>query len=273
METKILPASEEAIQEAAQLLREGQLVGIPTETVYGLGANAFDEAAVRSIFAAKGRPADNPLIVHVSRPEEAEPLCEVTETARTLMKAFCPGPLTMLMKRKSCISDVVTAGLPSVAIRIPSHPVAHRLLEVCGVPVAAPSANTSGKPSPTTAQHVVDDLHGKLPLILDGGECQVGLESTVIDLTAPIPTVLRPGGVTTEMLLTVLKEVKVADSVLRPLREGEKALSPGMRYRHYAPSGKLTMVKGTPEHVERCIRRHAEETLQNVQAVRIFAFE
>ena len=273
METKILPASEEAIQEAAQLLREGQLVGIPTETVYGLGANAFDEAAVRSIFAAKGRPADNPLIVHVSRPEEAEPLCEVTETARTLMKAFCPGPLTMLMKRKSCISDVVTAGLPSVAIRIPSHPVAHRLLEVCSVPVAAPSANTSGKPSPTTAQHVMDDLHGKLPLILDGGECQVGLESTVIDLTSPIPTVLRPGGVTPEMLLTVLKEVKVADSVLRPLREGEKALSPGMRYRHYAPSGKLTMVKGTPEHVERCIRRHAEETLQNGQAVRIFAFE
>ncbi len=273
METKILPVSEESIQEAARLLQQGQLVGIPTETVYGLGANAFDEAAVRSIFAAKGRPADNPLIVHVAHPEDAEPLCEVTDTARLLMKTFCPGPLTMLMKRKSCIPDVVTAGLPSVAFRIPSHPAAHRLLEVCGLPVAAPSANTSGKPSPTTAKHVLDDLHGKLPLILDGGECQVGLESTVIDLTSPIPTVLRPGGVTPEMLLTVLKEVKVADSVLRPLREGEKALSPGMRYRHYAPSGQLTMVKGTPEHVEQCIRRHADEAQRQGKPVRVFAFE
>ncbi len=148
METKILPASEEAIQEAAQLLREGQLVGIPTETVYGLGANAFDEAAVRSIFAAKGRPADNPLIVHVSRPEEAEPLCEVTETARTLMKAFCPGPLTMLMKRKSCISDVVTAGLPSVAIRIPSHPVAPGCWKCAVFLLPLPAPTPAANPAP-----------------------------------------------------------------------------------------------------------------------------
>lgn len=273
METKILPVSEEAIQEAALLLRQGRLVGLPTETVYGLGANAFDEAAVRSIFAAKGRPADNPLIVHVACPEDAEPLCEVTEAARKLMKAFCPGPLTMLLKRKPCIPDVVTAGLPSVAVRIPSHPAARRLLEVCGVPVAAPSANTSGKPSPTSAQHVYDDLHGRLPLILDGGECQVGLESTVIDLTSSIPTVLRPGGVTPEMIARVLGETQVADSVLRPLRDGEKALSPGMRYKHYAPSGKLTMVKGEPENVARCIRYHAQNALKEGKSVRIFAFE
>ena len=273
MDTQSLQPTDEAIQTAARVLREGGLVGMPTETVYGLGANALDDAAVRAIFAAKGRPADNPLIVHVPSPESVAPLCHISEAARALMERFCPGPLTLLMPKKPCIPAVVNAGLPSVAVRIPSHPVAQRLLQACGVPVAAPSANTSGKPSPTTAMHVYHDLHGKLPVILDGGECQVGLESTVVDMTSDIPTVLRPGGVTPEMLLTVLKEVRVADSVLRPLREGERALSPGMRYRHYAPGGQLTLITGQQAHVQALSLRMYREAAAAGRSARILAFE
>ena len=273
METQILAPTEEAVALAARILREGGLVGLPTETVYGLGANALDEAAVRAIFAAKGRPADNPLIVHVPAPEDAVPLCHISDASRALMERFCPGPLTLLMPKKPCVPDVVNAGLPSVAVRIPSHPVAQRVLRACGVPVAAPSANTSGKPSPTTALHVYHDLKGKLPLILDGGECQVGLESTVVDMTGDIPTVLRPGGITPEMLLEVLPEVRVADSVLRPLREGERALSPGMRYRHYAPGGELTLVKGSQENVRALCLRMYREAVAAGRSARILAFE
>ena len=189
------------------------------------------------------------------------------------MERFCPGPLTLLMPKKPCVPDVVNAGLPSVAVRIPSHPVAQRVLRACGVPVAAPSANTSGKPSPTTALHVYHDLKGKLLLILDGGECQVGLESTVVDMTSDIPTVLRPGGITQEMLLEVLPEVRVADSVLRPLREGERALSPGMRYRHYAPGGELTLVKGSQENVRALCLRMYREAVAAGRSARILAFE
>ena len=272
MDTVILPPTPENIQAAAAELRRGQLVGMPTETVYGLGANAFDAAAVRANFAAKGRPADKPLHVPVPGPEEAEPLCQVTDTARALMAAFCPGPLTMLLHKKPCVPDVVTAGLPSVAVRMPSHPVCQQLMRACGLPIAAPSANTSGKPSPTTARHVLNDLKGKLHIILEGGACQVGLESTVLDLTSPVPTVLRPGGVTPEMLLTVLPQVQVADSVMRPLRAGEKALSPGMSYRHYAPTGKLTVVKGSQSNVEARIRALTEQAAQSGQQARILAF-
>ncbi|MBQ8150360.1 MAG: threonylcarbamoyl-AMP synthase, partial [Clostridia bacterium] len=183
METLLLSPTEENLALAARALREGQLVGMPTETVYGLGADALNEEAVRAIFAAKGRPADNPLIVHVPSIEAAEPLCHIDERARRVMDHFCPGPLTLLLPKKPLIPQVVNAGLPSVAIRIPSHPVARKLLELSGVPVAAPSANTSGKPSPTTAPQVMDDLSGKLHSIVDGGSCEVGLESTVIDMT------------------------------------------------------------------------------------------
>lgn len=273
MKTLVLKPTDTAIAEAAEALRCGRLVAFPTETVYGLGANALDENAVHAIFAAKGRPADNPLIVHVPSPAEAEPLCYISDTARQVMDRFCPGPITLLMPKKPCVPEVVNAGLPSVAVRIPSHSVAHRLLCASGVPVAAPSANTSGKPSPTTAQHVYHDLNGKLPFILDGGECQVGLESTVLDMTGDIPTVLRPGGVTPEMLLEVLPEVRVADSVLRPLREGEKALSPGMRYRHYAPGGQLTLVTGTQPNVEALCLRMYREALSAGHSARILAFE
>lgn len=273
MITKVLAPTTEAIREAAQALRNGWLVGIPTETVYGLGANALDVDAVHRIFAAKGRPADNPLIVHVAELEDAEELCFISDTARALAERFCPGPLTMILPRKPIVPDVVTAGLDTVAIRVPSHPAAQALLRECRLPIAAPSANTSGKPSPTTAMHVYHDMNGKLPVILDGGECQVGLESTVITLAGDIPTVLRPGGITPEMLLEVLPEVRVADSVLRPLKTGEKALSPGMMYKHYAPGGLLTMVKGEQTHVERCCKKLYAQAKADGKTVRILAFD
>ena len=273
METLLLTPTEENLALAARALREGQLVGMPTETVYGLGADALNVEAVHAIFAAKGRPADNPLIVHVPSIEAAEPLCHIDERSRRVMEHFCPGPLTLLLPKKPVIPQVVNAGLPSVAIRIPSHPVARRLLELSGVPVAAPSANTSGKPSPTTAQHVFDDLQGKLHSIIDGGSCQVGLESTVVDMTREVPTVLRPGGITPDMLLSVLDEVAVADSVLRPLQKGEKALSPGMLYKHYAPKGTLTLVKGDAEKVQQLIRRLYAEAEADGRTVQILAFE
>lgn len=249
MKTRILPADGAGLDEAAELLRRGELVAFPTETVYGLGANALDPVAVPEIFAAKGRPGDNPLIVHIARTEQLDGLVEIPDAARPLMEAFWPGPLTILMPKKPVIPDVVTAGLPTVAVRMPAHPVALELLRRCDVPVAAPSANRSGKPSPTTAAHVYEDMDGRIPLIIDGGECSVGLESTVLDVTHGTPCILRPGGVTKAMLESVLGEVTVAGSVLRPLQQGEVALSPGMRYKHYSPDGQVTLVEGDPDRV------------------------
>ena len=235
---------------ASEILKGGGLVAFPTETVYGLGANALDREAVLSIFAAKGRPADNPLIVHIHDRKQLEPLCDVPERALPLMDAFWPGPLTILCNRKTVIPDQVTAGLPTVAVRMPSHPVARAMLQACDLPVAAPSANSSGRPSPTTAAHVLEDMNGKIPLIIDGGMCDVGVESTVLDLCHGDPVILRPGGVTREMIGSVLNcDVAVAGSVLRPPRENEKALSPGMRYRHYAPKAVVTLVQGPEDHV------------------------
>lgn len=273
MNTSVVLPTPANIQRAAALLRAGELVAFPTETVYGLGANALDVPAVAKIFAAKGRPADNPLIVHVATPEAAEPLCEIDSRAQALMERFWPGPLTLLLPKKSVIPSVTNAGLSSVAIRMPSHPVALALLEACQVPVAAPSANTSGRPSPTAAHHVLDDLNGKVELILDGGDCAVGLESTVLNLEGETPTIVRPGGVTQEMLQTVLGRVDVADSVMRPLRTGEKAVSPGMMYRHYAPHGQLTLVKGAPERVWQTCRTLYDDAIQAGQKVCILAYE
>ena len=204
METKLLAANEESLAWGAELLRRGELVAFPTETVYGLGANALDSAAVREIFAAKGRPADNPLIVHIWDREQLAQVCHVPPLAEKLMDAFWPGPLTLLMPRRESIPLVVTASLPTVAVRMPSHPVAAALLKACNVPVAAPSANRSGKPSPTTAHHVLEDMDGRIPLILDGGDCEVGVESTVLDISGETPCILRPGGITKAMLETVL---------------------------------------------------------------------
>ena len=259
METLCLPANAENIEKAALLLRDGQVVGFPTETVYGLGADALNEAAVRAIFAAKERPADNPLIVHVAHREQLDGLCEVTETARKLMDAYWPGPMTLLLKKTEKVPDVTTAGLPSVAVRCPDHPVAKALLEKCGLPIAAPSANRSGRPSPTAAAHVFEDMRGRIPMILDGGSCRVGVESTVLDLTGDVPCVLRPGAVTPEMVKKVAGKCTVAPSVMRPLKEGEAAPSPGMKHRHYAPKAKMTVFVGEEEKAIREICRRYDE--------------
>ena len=253
-DTRCLPADEDSIREAAELLRQGRVVAFPTETVYGLGADALNDAAVRAIFAAKERPADNPLIVHVWRREQLTGLCEVTENAEKLMDAFWPGPLTMLLKKTDRVPAVTTAGLPSVAVRCPDHPVAQALFRASNLPIAAPSANRSGRPSPTSAAHVMEDMRGRIPLILDGGNCRVGVESTVLDLTGPIPTVLRPGAVTPAMIAKVTGQCAVAPSVMRPLLAGEAAPSPGMRHRHYAPKAKMTVYIGEDARVAEVLK-------------------
>ena len=248
------------IGEAAELIKAGEVVAFPTETVYGLGANALDSQAVEKIFRAKGRPGDNPLIVLVSNVRDVDKLvAEVPRRARILMEAFWPGPLTMVFRKASIIPDRVTAGLDTVAIRMPNHPVALRLIDFSGLPVAAPSANRSGHISPTTAQHVLEDLDGRIPLILDGGKCCVGLESTVLDLTADVPVILRPGGVTLEMLEEVLGEVRVDLNVLRPVAGGQKVKSPGMKYTHYAPRAQVLIVRGELAHIVKRINELAEE--------------
>ncbi len=262
MQTRILTCSEQDMLEAARLLQAGELVAFPTETVYGLGANARDERAVRSIFAAKGRPADNPLIVHIYDLGQLNDLCHVPSGAEDLMKAFWPGPLTLLFPKKETVPSAVTAGLPTVAIRMPSHPAALSLLKTSGLPLAAPSANRSGRPSPTTVKHVLEDMDGYIPAVIDGGPCTVGVESTVLDICHDEPCILRPGGITREMLESVLKrKVKLADSILRPLRQNEVALSPGMRYKHYAPEGTVTLVEGDEKHVLAFMKSQIPEEL------------
>lgn len=247
MNTQLLTPKKENIDSAAEILRNGGLVGMPTETVYGLAANALDEKAVSSIFVAKGRPSDNPLIVHISCVEEIEKyglVRDFPESAKKLSDAFWPGPLTIIMPKGEAVPFVTTGGLDSVAIRLPSHEVAREIIKAAGCPLAAPSANLSGSPSPTTAQHVFEDLKDRIPLIIDGGSSDVGLESTVITLCTEIPTVLRPGKITLEELREVLGEVNLSDAVLEKLKEGEEAASPGMKYRHYAPKAKVYLVKG-----------------------------
>ncbi len=240
--TKIIRFQQDVsvLDEAASALARGGLVAFPTETVYGLGASALDETAVKNIFVAKGRPQDNPLIVHVSNRTMLEQVvCEIPEVAEKLMKQFWPGPLTIIMEKSSRISTTVTAGLETVAVRMPSHPAALHLIEKSGVPVAAPSANISGSPSTTRASHVMNDLTGRVDYIIDGGACQVGLESTVLDITGETPQILRPGGVSLEALREVLGNV-VYEPALKDSRETPK--SPGMKYRHYAPKAALYLV-------------------------------
>ena len=249
MDTLCLPVTADSLKMAAELLQQGQVVAFPTETVYGLGAHALDGAAVQKIFDAKERPADNPLIVHVAEPAQLTGICRVNEMARKLMDAYWPGPLTMLLPKEENVPDITTAGLPSVGVRCPRHPDALALLRACNLPIAAPSANRSGRPSPTTAAQVYDDMQGRIPLILDGGSSDVGVESTVLDLTGEIPCVLRPGAITPEMIAAIAGDCTVAGSVMRPLREGEHAPSPGMKHRHYAPKAKMTVFVGEDEKV------------------------
>lgn len=258
MHTQLLIPDDHAVALAAELIRRGELVGFPTETVYGLGANALDPAAVRRIFEAKGRPSDNPLIAHIASLNDLAPLigAKPSEAAKRMMEAFWPGPLTMIFPKSTRVPAEVTAGLGTVAVRFPSHPVAQALIARAGVPIAAPSANRSGRPSPTTAAHVLEDMNGRIPLILDGGACAVGVESTVVDMTGEIPRILRPGGVTAEMIARVAGKSEVDSAVMRPLAEGEKPRSPGMAHRHYAPHGTLTVFTGDEQRVisEICTR-------------------
>ncbi len=247
METSLIQLNrdnfEEAIQEAAGILTGGGLVAFPTETVYGLGADALNEAAVRSIFTAKGRPGDNPLIVHASTMLDAFQMArEIPEYAHGLAMQYWPGPLTLVLRKNGTVGDAVTAGLDTVALRVPSHPVALALIHAAGVPIAAPSANASGSPSPTRAEHVYHDLNGRIPLILDGGPCEVGLESTVCDCTLDRPVILRPGAVTAEMIERTVGSVSIHKAVLGQYKG--KAPSPGMKHRHYAPKARLTLVTG-----------------------------
>lgn len=246
MQTKVLKPTPESLALAAEILQKGGLVAFPTETVYGLGADATNAEAAKAIFAAKGRPADNPLIVHISSLSMLpEIVSSVPETAQKLMNAFWPGPLTIIMPKGKKIPYAVTAGLETVAVRFPVHPDAQAMIERCGLPIAAPSANLSGKPSPTTAAHVFEDMDGRIPLILDGGPCQVGLESTVVDATHGHIILLRPGGVTREMLEEALgEEVTLGRGVMEPLADGEKALSPGLKHKHYAPKAEVKVVLG-----------------------------
>ena len=245
MITEIFKVTENSILElnkASKLLNDGELVAIPTETVYGLGASALNKDACLNIFKAKGRPSDNPLIVHIARPQDAEKIAYTNDLYYKLAKRFMPGPLTVIMPKREIIPYEVTAGLDTVAIRCPEHKVANKLIEIAGIPIAAPSANTSGKPSPTTAQHVYDDMNGKIPMILDGGECKFGVESTVISITDNSIMLLRPGSVTVEMLKEICLNVSIASAVKEELKQGETALSPGMKYKHYAPKANLYLI-------------------------------
>ena len=239
---------EDKISAAAKILREGGLVGIPTETVYGLGANGLDGKAVKRIFEAKGRPQDNPLILHVTGPQWLPRYCaDIPPIAYVLARKFWPGPLTMILKRKPIVPDETTAGLDTVGMRCPNHPVTLAIIREAGVPIAAPSANTSGRPSCTTAQDVLEDMDGKIEGVVDGGPCTVGVESTILDLTCEPPRLLRPGGLPLEDLERLIGHIDVDKAVTSPLQEGEKHKAPGMKYRHYAPAEPVVIVSGSRE--------------------------
>ena len=258
MKTLVLSATQlNTITLAAQLIQQGELVAIPTETVYGLGANGLDENAVAKIFEAKGRPQDNPLILHLSCPEEMERYCHsIPEAAYALAKAFWPGPLTMVLPARENVPKRTTAGLSTVAVRCPDCEVTRSIIHTAGVPLAAPSANLSGKPSTTTAQHVLHDHDGRIPLIVDGGPCRVGVESTIVDLTEERPRLLRPGGITPEQLSAILGDLVVDKAVTQQVSQDAVVKAPGMKYRHYAPECEIIIVSGSREKAAAYIQKH-----------------
>lgn len=255
-ETEVINAirqEEAGTIQGARLIQAGELVAFPTETVYGLGADGLNAEAVEKIFEAKGRPSDNPIIEHIAKKSDVRQLWRrIPKQAQLLMDTFWPGPLTLIAPKSDCVPDEVTAGLDTVAVRMPQNKTARALITKAGVPIAAPSANRSGRPSPTTAQHVLDDLGGRIPLILDGGPCKYGVESTVLSLAGE-PTILRPGAITREMLAALIGEVRVAESILKPMKEGERAASPGMKYTHYSPNAEVVVVNGAPQSAARRI--------------------
>lgn len=258
-DTRIVPGDAAGVEEAARLLKAGQLVGFPTETVYGLAANARNAEASAAIYDAKGRPRDNPMIVHIARLEELYGVAaQVTPQALQLAQAFWPGPLTIILPRGESIPAVVSAGLDTVSVRMPSHPVARAILKASGLPLAAPSGNLSGRPSPTTAAYMLEDMQGRIPLIVDGGPCSVGVESTVVSLCGETPLILRPGAVTAEQMSAVLGcPVQLSHAVTEGLKEGEKPQSPGMKYKHYAPKAEVTLVTGTLQQYVQYVNKHA----------------
>lgn len=276
METKIITIEQEQIQEAllreaGELLKAGGLVAFPTETVYGLGGDALNKDSSKKIYAAKGRPSDNPLIVHICRFEDMESIvAEVTPEAVKIAEAFWPGPLTMILPKSDRVPYETTGGLDTVAIRMPSHPVARKLIAYAGGYVAAPSANASGKPSPTVAKYVIEDMQGRIDMIIDGGEVGIGLESTIIDLTVSPPQILRPGYVTQEMLEQVLGKVDEDETMFRA-DTGQAPKAPGMKYRHYAPKGDLTIVQGEPDKVIAYINEQAKQDMEAGEKVGIIA--
>ncbi|NLW60709.1 MAG: threonylcarbamoyl-AMP synthase [Firmicutes bacterium] len=276
IKTEIITVNPEAIDQtalarAATVLRRGGLVAFPTETVYGLGAVIYNRESVKKIFTVKGRPGDNPLIVHIYQWEQLMELArEVPETARILAQRFWPGPLTLVLPKKEAIPVEVSAGLPTVAVRLPAHPVAQELLRQTGQPVAAPSANTSGRPSPTRSSHVIADLDGKIELIIDAGPTGVGVESTVLDLTGPKLRILRPGGVTREMLEAVFGPELVEAP---PQINCERPLAPGMKYRHYAPRAPLRLLTGDPELVRRFLLEGAAAARAQGKKIGIIAYD
>ena len=261
------------LEEPAKIIREGGVVAFPTETVYGLGANALIESAVDNIFKAKGRPNDNPLIVHISDVSQVDSLVsEIPDKARVLMDTFWPGPLTIIMKKSDIVPYNVTAGLETVGIRFPQNPVAMEFLKLAGVPVAAPSANTSGRPSPTSFKHVMEDLYGKIDAVIDGGHSKFGLESTIIDMSGDVPTVLRPGSVTLEMLRDAIGEVEVDPAIMEKPGEDLVAKAPGMKYKHYSPNVEVVVVKGKDEYVSMYINRCIEENHKNGGKVGVMVY-
>lgn len=250
------------LEEAAAIIKSGGLVAFPTETVYGLGANALDERAAKKIYEAKGRPSDNPLIAHVADFADLAPITSmIPEGGKKLGDAFWPGPLTLVFPKSAIVPMGTTGGLDTVAVRMPSDPIALALIRLAGVPIAAPSANTSGRPSPTTAQHVIQDMDGRIDMIIDGGPVGIGVESTIVDVTEKLPVLLRPGAVTMEMLKTVVGDVNIDPAILGPLSPGTRPKAPGMKYRHYAPKAELTLFEGEPKPVIIEINRQAAEQM------------
>ncbi len=268
MDTKLFSTEENEINEAGKIIRNGGLVAFPTETVYGLGASAFDADAAKKIYAAKGRPSDNPLIVHIcDKAQIADIAAEIPNAAQIVIDKFMPGPVTIILKKKSVVPDDVTAGLDTVAIRFPAHETAQRLIAAAGVPIAAPSANLSGKPSPTKAKHVIKDMTGRIDAIIDGGGCNVGVESTIVDFTGERPVILRPGGVTYDDLNAQGIDVEIDKNILQSIAPDEVPKCPGMKYKHYAPNAEVTVVEGEKNVVQKKIKELLNETNGKIAGV------
>ena len=261
MNTEVLKVTEEnlkvAAKKAAKLLLSGELIGLPTETVYGLAANAYNIEAIKKIYNVKKRPPDNPIIVHVSDFVMLQDIAKISPMAIEIARAFWPGPLTMVLEKKDNINELITCGMPTVAVRMPSHYVAHAVIEAADVPLAAPSANISGLPSTTTAQHVLDDLNGKIPLILDGGSSNYGVESTVISLVEENPVILRPGIISLEKIREIYPKTEYSNTINSEITENTPSQSPGMKYKHYSPVAEVIIVKGTLEQFSDYVTKHS----------------